>query len=108
MTPLRTPEAARKYQLTYLPVGADPADGAAADGAVGETEIIVNAMWLEQTALQVQVVGGGEAAAKVTMARRPGAQLTKDVSYEDSVKVTVVVAEAVVGRAVTITLTSKQ
>ena len=80
MTPLRTPESARKYQLTYLPVGADSADGAAADGAVGETEIIVNAMWLEQTALQVQVVGDGEATAKVTMARRPGAQLTKDVS----------------------------
>ena len=44
----------------------------------------------------------------IRQARRPGAQLTKDVSYGDSVKVTVVVAGAVVGRAGTITLTSKQ
>jgi hypothetical protein len=111
VTPLSTPKAQRTYTLSYMPAASTPssnatADGGAASAATVGTEIIVNAMWLEQAALHVTVLGGGEAVAKVTVESWAGAQLNKDVSYEASVRVSVLL-EAVAEGPVTITLSAK-
>jgi hypothetical protein len=76
VTPLTTTAAKRRYILNYVHTN-----------ATAPTEIIVNAMWLPQEKLDVQV-SDPDAVASIVQ-HLPAAKLTEGVSYKAAVKVLV-------------------
>ena len=92
VTPLTTSAAKRQYTLIYVNTT-----------ATAPTEIVVNAMWLPQEKLDVQV-SDPDAEAKVVQ-HLPAAKLTEGVSYEASALV--VVNHKKTRSQVSITITAK-